>query len=115
MKLPKITIQHLFGSILMGTILISTVITENVERFPSIASKLPMRCVITTKQETNLYSIEYEGNNKKPIGVLKSGETVDFEAWMCPYKEIKLSNGNRYLILAEKDEIEIKLLKFYYF
>lgn len=100
---------------IFGMILLSTVFIENIERFPSVGSKLPMRYVITTKHDLELYSVGYEGDRKKPVGILKSGETVNFEAWVCPYKEIKLSSGERYLILAEQDEIEIKLLKFYYF
>ncbi|HQU81671.1 MAG TPA: hypothetical protein PKY59_01010 [Pyrinomonadaceae bacterium] len=102
---------------IFGVIFLSTFLLENIERFPSIASKLPMRAVITAKQDLELYSAEYEGGQKKAIGILKSGETAEFEMWSCPYKTIKLSNGERYKILAEenRDEIKIKLHKFYYF
>jgi hypothetical protein len=108
-------IRHIFGALILSIIMFVTVFVENIEKFDSIASRLPIRMVLTAKQDLNLYSVEYEKGPKKPIGILKSGETVDFEAWVCPYKEIKLSNGEKYRILAEKDEIEMKLLKVYYF
>lgn len=113
----SIFIRHLSGLLIFSTILFLSVLIENVQKFPGIASKLPIRSVIIAKKDINLYSIGYENGQKKAIGILKAGETVDFEAWVCPYKEIKLSNGERYLILAEEREnaIEIKLLKFYYF
>ncbi len=108
-------IRNILGLMIFSYIMLSTVFIENISRFPAIASKLPMRYVITTKNDIKLYSPEYENGHKKPIGILNSGETVDFEAWVCPYKEIKLSGGERYLISAEENEVEIKLLKFYYF
>lgn len=113
----SIFIRHLSGLLIFSIILFFTVFIENIVKFPGIASKLPIRSVIISKKDINLYSTEYENGKKKPIGILKAGETVEFEAWVCPYKAIKLSDGKRYLILAEesKEEIEIKLLKFYYF
>ena len=117
MRIYYIFIKHLFGLMIFGFILLSATFIENVEKFPSIASKLPMRYIITARKDLDLYSTDYEGGQKKPIGILKSGETAEFEAWMCPYKLIKLSDGKEYLILAEenRDEIEGKLNKFYYF
>jgi len=109
--------KHSFGLIIFGFILFSTVFIENIEKFPAVASKLSMRAMIIAKQDLELYSTEYEGGRKKAIGILKSGETVEFEAWSCPYKTIKLSDGRRSLILGGENtgEIEIKVLKFYYF
>ena len=108
-------IKHLLGLMIFSIVMLFTVFVENIEKFPSLAAKLPMRYVVTTKNDVKLYSTEYENDRKKAIGVLRSGETVDFQAWVCPYKKIKLSSGKQYLILAGEDEIEIKLLKFYYF
>jgi hypothetical protein len=108
-------IRHLFGVLILSIIMFVTVFVENIEKFDSIVSRLPMRMTLTAKQDLNLYLVGYESEKKKTVGILKSGETVEFEAWVCPYKQIRLSGGERYLISAEENEVEIKLLKFYYF
>jgi hypothetical protein len=108
-------IRNILGLTIFSYIMLSTVFVENIEKFDSIVSRLPMRMTLTAKQDLNLYLVGYESERKKTVGILKSGETVEFEAWVCPYKQIRLSNGERYLISAEENEVEIKLLKFYYF
>ena len=114
MKTSGITIQHLFGSIIFGIILLSTVFIENVEKFPYMASKLPMRMVVTAKQEVELYGCGY--NQHSFFKILEVGETAEFEYWACPYRGIKLSDGNKACYLAEDDnKVKLEKLKFYYF
>ena len=114
MKFPEITIQHLFGSIIFGVILLSAVFIENIEKFPFFATKLPMRMVVTAKQEVTLYQCQFQ--QRTPIKTLKSGETAEFEYWACPYRRIKLSDASKACYLADDDDkVELQKLKFYYF
>lgn len=110
-------IRHLFGLLFFLVIVFGSLFVDVADKIPVINSRLPMRYVITAKTDLDLYALHSEGGELSAVGVLKSGETADFEAWVCPYKLIKLSDGKRYYVRAEEDrnEIEIRRLKFYYF
>jgi hypothetical protein len=118
MKLRKLIFQHSIGIIIFGIIVNSAMFIANIQKFPSIASKLPMRMIVEAKQEINLYECS-AFQNRVLVKTLKVGETAELEGVACGFHTrwfVKLSDGRKACYSArDEDKVEQKLLKFYYF
>lgn len=111
-------LKHLIGLLVFSLILFFTVLIENVEKFPSIAAKLPYRFFIVAKEPVKLYECE-SFSERKLIKVLETGETADDEAIVCggdAGRIVRLSDGRKACISSgDDDKIEAKRHRFYYF
>ena len=108
----SLQLKHAVGFLLFSIIFSLTIFIDIVDKIPAIASKLPMRYMVTAKQEVKLYDCKFQ--EKNVIGVLQTGETAEFQAWACPWRVLELSDGSK-ACLYDEDKVEQKLHKFYYF